>query len=154
MMTLCKRVLNALAGKSLVTAESCTGGLIGSLLTAVPGSSSVYKGGVICYTNWVKENILSVPGYVLQQYGAVSCQTAQALAVGVLDKLQADIAVSVTGLAGPDGDGSDHPVGIVYIGYADKNTSLARKYVFSGNREQVRYAAAQEALNIILEMHH
>ena len=151
MTKLCSNVLTALAGKTLASAESLTGGGIGAALTAVSGSSAVYKGGVICYTNWVKENVLSVPGDVLQQYGAVSFQTAQALAEGVLDKLQGDVAVSVTGLAGPDGDGSDNCVGTVFIGYADRNTVFANKYVFPGDREQVRLAAARQALNIILE---
>ena len=113
-MSLCCEVLKALEGKSLVTAESLTGGGIGAALTAVPGSSEVYKGGVICYTNWVKENVLGVPGEVLARFGAVSSQTAGYLASGVRELLKADVAVAVTGLAGPGGDEFGHPVGTVF----------------------------------------
>ena len=103
MMSLCCDVLKALQGKTLVTAESLTGGGIGAALTQVPGSSEVYKGGVICYTNWVKENILGVPGEILAQDGAVSLRTAEHLASGARALLKADAAVAVTGLAGPGG---------------------------------------------------
>ena len=111
MTSLCCKVLNALEGKTLVTAESCTGGGIGAALTAVPGSSAVYKGGVICYTNWVKEQVLGVPGNLLQVHGAVSEPVAGAMAVGARKLLQADVAVSVTGLAGPGGDEHGNKVG-------------------------------------------
>ena len=120
MMSLCCEVLERLSGKTLVTAESLTGGGIGAALTAVPGSSEVYKGGVISYTNWVKENILRVPGEILETYGAVSAQTAQAMARGVRELLKADVAVAVTGLAGPGGDEFGNPVGTVFIGYQDE----------------------------------
>ena len=110
-MSLCCDVLKALQGKTLVTAESLTGGGIGAALTQVPGSSEVYKGGVICYTNWVKENILGVPGEILAQDGAVSLRTAEHLASGVRALLKADVAVAVTGLAGPGGDEFGHSVG-------------------------------------------
>lgn len=107
MTSLCCDVLKTLRGKTLVTAESLTGGGIGAALTQVPGSSEVYKGGVICYTNWVKENILGVPGEILAQDGAVSRPTAEHLASGVRALLKADVAVAVTGLAGPAGTNSD-----------------------------------------------
>ena len=152
MTELCKQVLDCLKGKTLVTAESCTGGMIGSLLTAVPGSSSVYKGGIISYTNQVKEAQLGVPADMLSQFGAVSENVAKAMAQGAAQKLDADIAVSVTGLAGPDGDGSINPVGTVFIGYSDANICFARKFCFDGNRQQVRIAAAEQALRIVLEM--
>lgn len=106
-MSLCCDVLKALQGKTLVTAESLTGGGIGAALTQVPGSSEVYKGGVICYTNWVKENILGVPGEILAQDGAVSLRTAEHLASGVRALLKADAAVAVTGLAAPAATNSD-----------------------------------------------
>ena len=104
MTSLCCDVLKTLRGKTLVTAESLTGGGIGAALTQVPGSSEVYKGGVICYTNWLKENILGVPGEILARDGAVSRPTAEHLASGVRALLKADVAVAVTGLAGPGGD--------------------------------------------------
>ena len=152
MKTLCKAVLDALGDKTLATAESCTGGMIGSFLTAVPGSSRVYKGGIISYTNQVKEELLGVPGDVLETFGAVSEQVAMAMAQGALARLHADVAVSVTGLAGPDGDDRGNPVGTVFIAYADKNNCFAKKFLFTGDREQVRMAAAREVLQIVLEM--
>lgn len=151
MMRLSCDVLTALKGKTLVTAESCTGGGIGAVLTSVPGSSEVYKGGVVSYTNWVKENILGIDREVLEQYGAVSSPVAQAMAAGVRKLLQADVAVSVTGLAGPGGDDFGNPVGTVFIGYCDKNKLLAREYHFSGSREQVRNQAIQATLELILQ---
>ena len=120
MTNLCCKVLQSLAGKTLATAESCTGGMIGATLTAIPGSSTVYKGGVISYTNQVKHDLLDVPMEVLDGVGAVSAPVAEAMASGARKALKADIAVSVTGLAGPGGDEYGNPVGTVYIGYADK----------------------------------
>ena len=151
MTTLCCEVLNRLKGKTLVTAESCTGGGIGAALTAIPGSSEIYKGGVISYTNWVKENILRVDGALLETQGAVSAPVAQAMALGVREALKADIAVSVTGLAGPGGDDFGNPVGTVFIGYSDGNSTLSREFHFPGTREEVRNQAAEEALKLILQ---
>lgn len=150
-MTLCCEVLQALAGKTLVTAESCTGGGIGAALTQVPGSSSVYKGGIISYTNWVKHHLLGVEEEVLETFGAVSDPVARAMAEGARRSLQADVAVSVTGLAGPGGDEYGNPVGTVFIGYSDETITLARKFIFPGDREAVRSAAIREALKLILE---
>lgn len=151
MMRLTCDVLNALSGKTLVTAESCTGGGIGAALTAVPGSSAVYKGGVVSYTNWVKEKILGVDGQLLERCGAVSEQVALAMAEGVRARLKADVAVSVTGLAGPGGDDYGNPVGTVYIGYCDKAKAYAKEYHFAGSREAVRNQAIQTALETILQ---
>ena len=152
MMNLCSDVLNTLKGKTLVTAESCTGGGIGAALTGVPGSSKVYKGGIISYTNWVKENFLQVDREVLGAYGAVSAPVAEAMAQGARDQLQADVAVSVTGLAGPDGDDFGNPVGTVYIGYSDEHQTLSRKFRISGDRETVRAQAIRMALKLVLEL--
>lgn len=151
MMSLSCKVITALRGKTLVTAESCTGGGIGASLTSVPGSSAVYKGGIICYTNWVKEHMLSVPSQILKCYGAVSSPVAQAMAVGARNILQADIAVSVTGLAGPDSDEFGNPVGTVYIGYSDGFCTLDQKFCFAGDREAVRAQTVDAALQIILD---
>lgn len=153
MMTrLCCDVLEKLKGRTLVTAESCTGGGIGAALTAIPGSSEVYKGGVICYTNWVKENLLAVDSVTLNKYGAVSAPVAQLMASGARDRLQADIAVSVTGLAGPGGDEFGNSVGTVFIGYCSDNGMISREFHFSGDRESVRRQAVSAALRLILEM--
>ena len=151
MMKLCCDVLAALEGKTLVTAESCTGGGIGGALTAVPGSSRVYKGGIISYTNWVKEHLLNVDESLLNAVGAVSAPVAEAMARGARAALQADAAVSVTGLAGPGGDEFGNPVGTVFIGYCDEKTCLSRKYLFDGTREEIRTAAIREALLLVLE---
>lgn len=151
MTNLTCNVLRALEGKTLVTAESCTGGGIGAALTAIPGSSAVYIGGIISYTNWVKENLLGVDGELLTQYGAVSEQVAEAMADGVRRQLQADVAVSVTGLAGPGGDDFGNPVGTVYIGYCDDKKLFVKKFLFSGDRETVRQEAIIAALNLILQ---
>ena len=151
MTSLCCKVLKTLEGKTLVTAESCTGGGIGAALTAIPGSSEIYKGGVICYTNWVKQNILGVDPLLLEQYGAVSRPVADAMASGVRKLLKADIAVSVTGLAGPGGDEQGNEVGTVYIGYDSNKKAEVRKFQFSGDREAVRHQAIEAALNMILE---
>ena len=151
MTSLCCEVLAALKGKSLVTAESLTGGGIGAALTAVPGSSEVYKGGVICYTNWVKENILGVPAEILERYGAVSQWTAGYLVSGVRRLLKADVAVAVTGLAGPGGDEFGHSVGTVFIGYEEAARSVVNVYHFSGDREEVRRQTIEAALKLILK---
>lgn len=151
MTSLCCDVLKALRGRTLVSAESLTGGGIGAALTAISGSSEVYKGGIISYTNWVKENMLGVPGDVLDTYGAVSVQTARAMAVGARSRLQADVAVSVTGLAGPGGDEFGNPVGTVFIGYADGKTATVKHCLFSGDREAVRGQTIEAALKLILE---
>ena len=151
MMKLCSDVLKALEGKTLVTAESCTGGGIGAALTAVSGASAVYKGGIISYTNWVKQNLLHVDETLLNEVGAVSAPVAEAMARGARDALQADVAVSVTGLAGPGGDEFGNPVGTVFIGYCDEKTCLSRKCLIPGSRDQVRTAAIREALRLVLD---
>lgn len=152
MTTLCCDVLKTLKGKTLVTAESCTGGGIGAALTAIPGSSAVFKGGVICYTDWVKHNVLGVDQQMLDKYGAVSSPVAGAMASGVRKLMDADVAVSVTGLAGPGGDEFGHPVGTVCIGYVDKKHSLAKQYQFYGDRDDIRQQSIRAALELILEV--
>ena len=150
MMKLSSDVLDTMKGRTLCTAESCTGGGIGALLTSVSGSSAVYKGGVICYTNWVKQNVLNVDPELLDREGAVSAPVAQAMAEGVRQLLCADVAVSVTGLAGPGGDDYGNPVGTVYIGYADDRLSKVEVFYFEGTRDEVRAQAEEAALRLIL----
>ncbi len=150
-MMLCSDVLQALAGTTLATAESLTGGGIGTALTAVPGASKVYKGGVISYCDEVKHGVLGVPMEYLETSGAVSAPVAEHMARGARKVLHTDIAVSVTGLAGPDGDEFGHDVGTVFIGYADCNTVLVKECHFSGTREQIRTQTIQTALSLILE---
>ena len=153
MTNLCCDVICRLQGKQLVTAESLTGGGIGASLTAVSGSSAVYKGGVISYTNEVKHRVLGVPADMLEKYGAVSAPVAQAMAEGVRKLLEADVSVSVTGLAGPGGDEYGNPVGTVFVAYCDTGITEVKQFLFSGDRESVRKQTAVEALKLILKNH-
>ena len=151
MTNLCCDVLDTLKGKTLSTAESCTGGGIGAALTAIPGSSSVYKGGVISYCNEIKHRVLGVDEAVLSSKGAVSAEVARAMALGARTLLQTDVAVSVTGLAGPGGDDYGNCVGTVFVGYSDARITLARHYHFDGDREAVRRQSVEAALRLVLE---
>ena len=152
MVELCSKLLNALQGYSLTTAESCTGGGIGASITAISGSSSVYKGGVICYANWVKEHVLGVSPQMLNLYGPVSSQVAGQMVISVQKLLQADAAISVTGLAGPGGDEYGNAVGTVFVGTAFLDNTTVKEYHFFGSREDVRNQAVQAALQQLLEM--
>lgn len=151
MIKLAETVIRILQGRSLATAESCTGGGIGQLLTAVPGSSAVYKGGIISYTNEIKQRLLMVPEELLIRFGAVSAPVAEAMAQGARQQLNSDIAVSVTGLAGPGGDDFRNPVGTVFLGYADDSCCISREFHFSGDRHAVREQAVCAALSWIVE---
>ncbi len=151
MTKLATEVLSTLAGKTLATAESCTGGGIAAALTAIAGSSAVVKGGIVSYCNEVKRDVLGVDGELLATVGPVSAPVAEAMAKGARRVLKTDVAVSVTGLAGPGGDEFGNPVGTVFIGYADEHTTVVRHFCFSGDREVVRRQAVEEALKLILE---
>ena len=152
MMSLCCDVLSTIKGKTLVTAESLTGGGIGSALTSVSGASAVYKGGIISYTNAVKHGVLGVPLETLDEFGAVSAPVAKAMAEGARKVLEADIAVSVTGLAGPTGDEFGNPVGTVFIGYSDSENTVVKHCLFSGDRESIRNQTVEAALQLVLTM--
>jgi PncC family amidohydrolase len=140
--------LTALAqrGWRLATAESCTGGLVGALLSAHAGSSRVFIGGVVAYADEVKRAMLDVPTSMLEQHGAVSEHVARAMAVGVRARLGADVAVSITGIAGPGGARPGKPVGCVWIGCSSPAGLSARAWRFKGDRAAVRRAAALRAL--------
>ena len=150
--SLSAKVLTALAGKRLATAESLTGGGIGQAITSVSGASAVFAGGIISYTNEVKHQVLGVPMELLNTCGAVSAPVAKAMAQGAKRVIGADVAVAVTGLAGPDGDEFGNPVGTVFIGYADEQTAFARECHFTGDRTQVREQTIEAALALILEL--
>ena len=141
----------ALQGKTIATAESCTGGGIGEALTAVPGSSAVFKGGIISYCDEIKQRLLGVPPEMLSRFGAVSAPVAEEMARGAKAALAADMAVSVTGLAGPSADAYGNSVGTVFIGWCDKKGAFSREYHFSGDREAVRSQAVEMALRLIAE---
>ncbi|MBO5868312.1 MAG: CinA family protein [Oscillospiraceae bacterium] len=144
-------VLEALKGRTLVTAESCTGGGIGAALTSIPGSSNIYKGGIISYTNDVKAIQLSVDAELLNRVGAVSAEVAVEMAEGARNNLCADVAISVTGLAGPGADDFGNPVGTVYIGYCDADKKYSVHFLFAGDREAIRRQAVEAALTILLK---
>lgn len=127
-------------------AESCSGGLISKLITDVSGASEVFYGGIVSYDNSVKENVLSVPHDTLKEYGAVSYETAKSMAEGVVKLINTDYGVSVTGIAGPNGGSVEKPVGTVYIGVSNGHETLVEKYLFKGDREQVRIKTASMAI--------
>ena len=143
-------LFEALDSKTLATAESCTGGMIGEQITAVSGSSKVYKGGIISYSNEIKTTLLGVAAELLEKEGAVSAPVAEAMAAGARQVLKADVAISVTGLAGPSGDDRGTPVGTVYIGYADESGTETVCFRFDGDREAVRMQATKAALKLAL----
>jgi len=135
----------------LTVAESCTGGRLGSRLTEIPGSSSYFLGGIIAYSNEIKEQLLKVNYDTLNKFGAVSSETAIEMANGVKKLLGADIGVSITGIAGPDGETKEKPIGTVYIGLSFDKKTFARHFHFWGRRDDIRYRATQEALRLIWE---
>lgn len=137
-------------GMTLATAESCTGGLTAKRLTDVPGASAVFLGGVVSYTNGVKERALGVPHDMLEEYGAVSEPVARAMAEGVRRLTCADIALSVTGVAGPDKDDRGHDVGTVYVALSAKSETTVRLLHLSGGRGAIRAAAAGGMLRMLL----
>jgi len=132
------------------TAESCTGGGVGSAITSAPGSSAVFLGGVISYGNSVKRNLLGVASETLSTAGAVSPETAAQMALGARRALGVDVAVSVTGIAGPDGGSDEKPVGLVWFGLASPSGVKTESAVFPGGREKVRAAAVEHALSLLL----
>jgi len=150
-MILSFNVINRLSGKTLSSAESLTGGGIGAALTAVPGSSAIYKGGVISYTDEIKTKVLGVSPAMLKEYGAVSAPVAEGMVIGVRKLLDTDIAVSVTGLAGPSGDSFENPVGTVYVGYQDRLRTVVQHFCFDGDRDAVRAQTIDAALKLILQ---
>ena len=142
---------------TITTAESCTGGLISKMITDVSGSSAVFNCGIVSYSNEIKHTLLGVSDKTLEVYGAVSEQTVREMAQGVLKIAQADIAVAVSGIAGPSSDGTDKPVGLIYIAVATTETVKIKKLnnVFSVNiRENNRNSAANEALKLVCSVLH
>ena len=137
-------------GITIATAESCTGGLIGAAITAIPGSSTPFKGGIIAYDNKVKHKLLSVPPGMITKYGAVSREVARAMATGAIEALNVDMAVSVTGIAGPGGGSDDKPVGTVWMGLATRNNMTTTLFTFGDiGRNKVRDVTCYEALKAL-----
>ena len=136
-------------GLTLATAESCTGGMVAERLTSVPGSSRVFLGGVVAYADEVKKAELGVPAELLERHGAVSAATASAMAAGARERLGADVAVAVTGIAGPEGGSDEKPVGLVYLHAESPFGSRTVDFVFPGDREGIRRRAAVTALHLV-----
>ena len=139
-------------GICLGTAESCTGGWIGQALTSVPGSSRWYEGGVICYSNDIKRNVLQVPDALLRHHGAVSEQVALAMAGGACKVLNTDVSIATTGIAGPDGGSMEKPVGTVWLAWWVDGDTTAECFLFSGDRNQIRGQAVVKALEGLLRL--
>ena len=134
----------------LITAESCTGGLIAEKITSIPGSSEVFKGGLVTYSNDLKMSLLDVSRKTLEEFGAVSRGTAIEMAEGARYRYNADIAISVTGIAGPDGGTEEKPIGLVYIGISTAEKTEAVRFNFTGNREKIREITAKNAIHMAL----
>lgn len=140
-------------GLNLTTAESCTGGWVAKAITDIPGSSGWFERGFITYSNAAKTDLLDVQETTLNAYGAVSGETVTEMAEGALRHSQADIAVAVSGIAGPDGGTPDKPVGTVWVAWVSKGeNALSRCYAFKGNREAIRYQSVVASLEGVLRM--
>ena len=137
------------AGLRIAVAESCTGGLLAAAITDQPGSSAYFSGGVVAYSNEVKEGLLGVPAELIRSHGAVSAEVAEAMAAGVRRSLGADIGVAVTGIAGPEADGTDKPVGLTHIWVEGPEGGEGRRFQFAGDRWANRRAAVAEALQLL-----
>lgn len=144
-------------GKTVTTAESCTGGWIAKVLTDIAGSSDYFQRGFVTYSNEAKHQMIGVTDASLQQFGAVSQQVVEEMASGALKEATADIAISVSGIAGPGGGSIDKPVGTVWFGFAQKQVDgtvlvIARHRVFQGDRNQVRLQSTGYALETLLSL--
>jgi nicotinamide-nucleotide amidase len=151
---LAEKVLNAFKakGKMLATAESCTGGLVAAALTDIAGSSAVVERGFVTYSNRAKAQLLGIDPAIIEAHGAVSQEVAEAMARGALAQSATDVAVAVTGIAGPDGGSADKPVGLVWFGLAAAGQpTTAEHEVFAGDRAAVRQQATEKALALLLE---
>jgi len=153
LVTLAERLQGICLGRRLTvaTAESCTGGLVATTITDVAGSSGYFLGGVVSYADEAKRALLDVPAEMLAAHGAVSAQVARSMAIGARSRLGASLAVSVTGVAGPDGGSAEKPVGLTYVGVADAQGADVRRFNWSGDRVANRRASAIAALELLVE---
>jgi len=152
---LAQQVITALkaANATIVTAESCTGGLIGATLTGVPGSSAAFFGGFITYDNEAKSRMIRVPFRMIEDYGAVSNQVARAMADGARNTAGTDYAVAATGIAGPDGGSERKPIGLVYLAVSsNEGTSVIEKRFGDIGREAIRKASVEASLELVLDV--
>jgi nicotinamide-nucleotide amidase len=151
-LALAQSVLSACRARGwrLVTAESCTGGLVAAALTAIAGASEVVDRGFVTYSNTAKSELLGVPAETIAEHGAISAETAAAMASGAAARARVELAVSVTGLAGPGGGTPHKPIGLVYLGVSVLGRSRAERRLFGGDRAEIRQAAVIEALRLLL----
>ncbi len=137
---------------TITTAESCTGGMIAMTITDNPGSSQYFKEGIVTYSNEAKSRHLNVPDEILDKYGAVSEQTAHYMVKGALKFAQSDVAIAVTGIAGPTGGSEKKPVGLVYIGTGFNDVVNVNQYIFSGDRGEIRQKTTNQALKLAAQL--
>jgi|SRR5215217_4667069 len=150
-----KRIIDLLrdSNRTLVTAESCTGGMIAAALTDIPGASAVLHGGYVTYSNAAKSKMIQVPSRLIHDYGAVSNQVARAMADGARNTARVDIAVSATGIAGPDGGTEKKPIGLVYVAVSTDLATVVIEHRFGDiGRDEVRKATVVAALDLILQV--
>ncbi len=142
------------ANETIVTAESCTGGLVAATLTAIPGSSLVFERGFVTYSNSAKSEMLGVPFWLIERHGAVSEDVARAMAGGALTHSRASLAVAITGIAGPDGGTQDKPVGFVYFAAGRRDTAIASESVLFDDlgRTEIRRRCVERALSLLLSL--
>lgn len=148
-----KRLGDALRARNLkiALAESCTGGLLAHRITNVAGSSDYFERGVVVYSNISKTQLLGVPKLIIDSFGAVSSETAKAMAEGIKKSSGTNLGLAITGIAGPGGGVPNKPVGLVFIGLASNKPTYVREFRFQGSRSEIKEQAAQEALKLILE---
>lgn len=151
MNKLLNQIAKALTRKKLTLSvcESCTGGMLGSIITSTPGSSKYFCGGVIAYSNEVKQRVVGVRQVTLKRFGAVSAEVAREMAQGVRKKFKADISISITGIAGPTGGTKEKPVGLVYLCVAARQHVNVEHHIFKGSRNQIRKEACDKALRLL-----
>lgn len=138
-------------GLTVATAESCTGGLVGHSITEVDGSSRYFRGGIVAYADDVKAALLGVPASTIEAHGAVSAQVAVAMAHGARERADVDLAVAVTGIAGPAGGTATKPVGLTYVAVVGSTGSEVRRFTWAGDRSANKRASAEAALELLLE---
>jgi PncC family amidohydrolase len=153
LVALAERLQGICVGRQLTvaTAESCTGGLVAEAITSVPGSSGYFLGGLVTYADEAKRALLGVPADLLDSHGAVSAQVARAMAIGARERLGSTLALSITGVAGPDGGSEAKPVGLTYVGLASATDADVRRFQFGGDRDGNRVAATAAALEWLIE---
>jgi nicotinamide-nucleotide amidase len=150
-----KRIIDILteANKTIVTAESCTGGMIASALTDIPGASAAVYGGYVTYANTAKSRMIHVQARLIRDYGAVSNQVARAMADGARNTARADYAVAVTGIAGPDGGSDKKPIGLVYVAVSSELATVVIEHRFGDlGRDEIRKASVRAALDLVLQV--